>query len=1563
MNLLTRRNSLVCVCALVFAACETQEQPPPLFNAKDLSVQCPTGQVGWDFSTGGNDTDIVENSVSREITIDSATLGSCNYKDDFAVSCDGKNECTRLAKNSTSPSCSGGALNLTYHCGEEAPRYNVVIPGDASGQMVNLACGEPITILSAVYSSNGPTAANQRNITTAVASACTGRRRCSLDDPYVLNNREDPWPNNHKDTLIRYYCGVDPSIKETTVGSGQRVDLQCPKNEVKPPEFKDTLRVVSVECFGRNPGEQATCATANSTRDATVKDFERRIRLACEGKRYCKVPATPYTSGLISVSMSLTYFCTSPEAPETKLFHNYEAPFVEFYCSTPIQIVNVSGNGAQPEAARAACDHKSACVLPPLQNDGGFGYFSATYSYTCGENGFDVRGKQYGVSSIYSSSARAHVVVGPDPLTRQIQCDAPNNNLFAGIRIASARLGGGDGLLEATRQCYGRDTCFIQTNNSGDTATYRCGSSNATQTAARKSILPAGLILSCRPDVVVKSGVCDLVGSGAPIAEYPTQCIDGTTRSYIAGAVTWCFPGNNGRCEIRLRRLSQNAVAQTIRLKYQCGGDPKEYEYYGQGEKENDFYNLVKLECAVPDQPYVEKACIPESCPVNTRRDAKLGCIPDSTKTAATVFTAPILKEWMSDGDGGTSQWGGAVVTTLREDFPYQVFGYTQYRATGGAQLPPSTQSTLWAYDEFTAIAGAGVPSSQASTLGFRCILSNATLRDAEYSSVTPGYRRVINGGKGAVIPTSCYRQNVDDGRNAWADAARRVGIPESQFRAKYTRQASWVVSAFDPTGKTTAWAYPGRPAVAPNPIGFFYNSTNGWIDQVGFYAQTTDFRFKTQVTFEESNSLELAALSASLRQSLLKVDVANRSLLPTFDVDLTWSQRGDSPARNPLSPNTLLSTNPATPLSRRDLRATIEMARLDATAPNEWIAVNATQFPNRSLGEGNAFSQTVRMTAAFTPALRERALSVRGTESYQTNNGWMRGFEEDLTTFKVRVCMDFNEVSHVLGDTALDDKWVTAARDGTTYRLGFTKRCADAGLVVLERELFIYPTTAVATVETPANSASSSRQGDRAAGSTNDMGNQSGCADTGQTGQSCNGQSRNNMVTGGQFSLSVIQSSTDDQAVQEETTRTTKLSSNMTLFGFRVFDLSGGGNAEPQSSGAWEVNINLTPNLDGIAALIKNRRTVAVKTSAKKVKTKPKAKKGILSKFERDGLAMSLSKEFPFTIGPFPFELEVGFSVGFGFSVGVKIAGDRQSVTSMVNPKYPCLKSTAGNCVIAYSATKGFDDALRDCNYKGGRLAEVRTATDLTEVTGAISTLGSTNRYYWLGGQLAYIYADPRCDTAYSPGCATVSRTRYSWLVGNTSIANQNRLETPLVDPQRFIGNHAFGNNLGELITRVPNKASVLLDKDTSRLATATVATTAPYICTFEPASKYIENSMGIEVKVEFSMGFSASICTPSSKIGFCLTAALNLMTAGVNVSATRSRVVVFNNSNLKVSLLGESRVEGTWEVAFMSGSFSAEIRALLWDRSWEIASYKGLYAVEGDLFAPIVSPYWRKF
>ena len=142
---------------------------------------------------------------------------------------------------------------------------------------------------------------------------------------------------------------------------------------------------------------------------------------------------------------------------------------------------------------------------------------------------------------------------------------------------------------------------------------------------------------------------------------------------------------------------------------------------------------------------------------------------------------------------------------------PIRCFPTPSTRPMGAFSCHPPPRARSGPTTSSRPMCGLGHRAGKAHPVGFRCILADAPIRDAEYSSVTPGYRRVINGGKGGVLPLTCFRQDQADGRNAWSDAARRVGMPESQFRANYTRKTSWVVSAFDTAGKNTALVYNGR--------------------------------------------------------------------------------------------------------------------------------------------------------------------------------------------------------------------------------------------------------------------------------------------------------------------------------------------------------------------------------------------------------------------------------------------------------------------------------------------------------------------------------------------------------------------------------------------------------------------------------------------------------------------------------------------------------------------------------------------------------------------------------
>ena len=162
------------------------------------------------------------------------------------------------------------------------------------------------------------------------------------------------------------------------------------------------------------------------------------------------------------------------------------------------------------------------------------------------------------------------------------------------------------------------------------------------------------------------------------------------------------------------------------------------------------------------------------------------------------------------------------------------------------------------------------------------------------------------------------------------------------------------------------------------------------------------------------------------------------------------------------------------------------------------------------------------------------------------------------------------------------------------SYQLGIKKRCAETGPLLVQRELFVYSTNPLATTESPLNSATSPRQGDGSAGSNNDIGNQSNCVDLNNgLSQACTGASRSNMVTSGQFQLSLLESTTTDKSTQSESSKSSGITSETKLFGFVTLNLNQGGGSEGSSPGAWEVDIDLVEGASAIGDAIDSIRAL----------------------------------------------------------------------------------------------------------------------------------------------------------------------------------------------------------------------------------------------------------------------------------------------------------------------------------------------------------------------------------
>lgn len=212
------------------------------------------------------------------------------------------------------------------------------------------------------------------------------------------------------------------------------------------------------------------------------------------------------------------------------------------------------------------------------------------------------------------------------------------------------------------------------------------------------------------------------------------------------------------------------------------------------------------------------------------------------------------------------------------------------------------------------------------------------------------------------------------------------MGLTESAFRDRFVRSKTFLVSSFDPHGMSSVRClFRTSAPVAVNPIGFFYDPRRDFVSTTGYYSQTADFTNTIQARFVQSTEIELGALFERVSYGDLTLDVEKPDKLPSFDVDFSWYLRGDSSA-NPYSARSRVANNPAnTSLKDRNLRMTVEMARVstlpgtdDTRLGNLWEPSNSVRFPAGALTGGNNFIQTDHVRVDITPELRKRLMTVR---------------------------------------------------------------------------------------------------------------------------------------------------------------------------------------------------------------------------------------------------------------------------------------------------------------------------------------------------------------------------------------------------------------------------------------------------------------------------------------------------------------------------------------------------------------------------------------------------------
>jgi hypothetical protein len=1606
------RTRLFVLASTVLLGCPAPEDtsPPPLFNAVDPSVQCAAGQIGWDFSTGGLG-EVLRNSVGKSVKVIDATLGAgCGITAaDLRAQCDGQEECPKPV------SCNDADVNVTYVCGTETNTYKARVEGTGAERKLNLVCGLPITIKKVTYGVGAPTPAD---ITTAVAAQCGGKRRCSNGvSGYRFNAFQDPWPNVSKQVEVRYVCGGQPTEFVRTVPD-DLFDVYCGLEE-KSVEFREPIRIISAR--PRMPVEAGSKAAV----DAAVARNLETIRKACDGKLSCdfnlsitKEERTPWLFGKVgnratvgelgwrqigSQSLIVNFTCgeqtfeneqvfwlpdpdrqpqplaASLKCGETMVYERAQA--INETCRT------VSG---VPQCTRQYTDIPALTSLMKARCDG---------TRVCYSPGYDNRVQELGVTQRYG---RLSLPDGGtiDVLTHNIRhvvtCGkfSPSSNTdldhtygetpavtcpvfdpdatVRGIRVAE--VSPADQTLAITKKCFGTDTCEV----GGATVKYRCGTSPTLLTSSNGKV-------ECRTAITITD----------------------INACFYRPPANYC-QFQPGTCDYWGDTSGNIISCQGITVSYTCGQDPTVKQVTKATPTGERFPRPVTLTCPTLANPYVRKECVPSYCYGSSRRDDNLRCVTDSSLQPTVSVQTGSIAAWAEAADGGTSRFGTPLtagsdgVFTLKSDFPYQVFTSAYYKTDTGRPLPDTTTATTWSYDQFE-FADGGTPNP--AVFGLRCILGEAPLRGSAVQSNVAGYQAAVMGGKGSAIPSNCFDQSAfNDERTSTFDAARSVGLEESAFRARYRFKQSWVVSSFDPHGKTSTRRYTNA-AVAPNPIGFFYDPRRDWVNSLGYYAQRGDFARAYRVRFEPSTEIQLTAIDGTVDASELLVDVEKPDLLPGFDVNFGWNQRGSS-SLNPYFQDNRLANNTVQTIGQRNLRVTVEMARADSNLPNPWEASNAVRFPTQPVGPGiSLFRKTERVRVDFTPELRKRMLTVRGTPTATTPaspDGFMSDFIDEDTSFLVRACLDLDGLDRALGDTNINDRGLPAANG---YTAKIVRRCSEPRTIVVRRQLFVRPVLPFAAEEAPNDRGAMARNGDRDVGGGNDNGGQVSCrrsctvnADCGNNGvctpgpngtigecvrtpdnTKCSNDSRSSQGSSGQFPLTMYSGrsrsgteQTSSRAASDQTTASGTASAEM--LGFTTF--------APESRSASVVNsptttsfeVSISPNLQPIIETWKNKKIGPLTTNAQKALMK---RRGLgAARGEKtngvDGLGLAVGREFYLQIGPVPLTVEFSLTAGVGFEL--KLSGSvERSEAGMTSSSYPCINNTSTRCFDAEATAQTFGEAHRQCQLKGGRLAPVITQADSTAVNEALNDATLNDREVWLGAQAAYVYGYSPCanggrwtdgtgapDGGFNDRCRTSSSTGYFWLTGQR-VAQQTGLTATLSN----VANNGFpSQNFTLPASFIPDKAGLTYRRQPFQVSARRGSDQLPYVCQYDPATSVITQKNEVEFKIEASIGFGAALCLPSNKVGVCLAADIKFIALAIAFGSGSQNTSVFTGLNTAKRLrtvIGQTSNKGGAELTALSGSLSMQLRFLFWSKSFELKSF-GPVAKKEWPFYENETPYFKE-
>jgi hypothetical protein len=1125
------------------------------------------------------------------------------------------------------------------------------------------------------------------------------------------------------------------------------------------------------------------------------------------------------------------------------------------------------------------CNGEYHCdFVPGLPSDPAYGCRKDfDLSFKCGAESQvytrHVNGEAGGQHVILDCGPKMTIVSGTYGSNCNVAEGAHTNQLKAGcdaLRSCSLPINPGNAWGDPAKNCA-----------KAFTAKWTCGTSTKVYTQTQPGESGGTTMnISCSgvPMIKVKGAtygpICGVAADNA-LTTVAAQCNDLTTCDYTVSSKVLGDP--------------RFGCKKDFSVRYNCGDNPFDYFVTAPGEADGAKVHLT-CEGATGYKPADlvtttgRRGCVFKDCPWFSKRDENLRCANAPEKVLINSAVVTLFKFYTSDGIDAT---------TLRPNTPYGLL------ATVKVDGPPvRPKVTPWMTARFVN------KSNGSAADGYVCSLTpldmNKRVNGTTYEFVgTQGPR---------ILSAECY----DSRANPYADAAKRLGMSEANFRSAYQIDSSRLHFSIDPQGDFGFQKIAGQDPTLPNGPGFFYDANRNYVDMISYFQQREIPSALTGASAGKNVSDKQYFLNPAkfMYVNLKTARVTDGRLLnlgffdtasPAIKMDVNWSFTGDTPD-NPFSPNAsaaAASTGVAN-IYRRNLRATI-------SAYPQGQDANAVTLGTVALDNGTAEGAVKAGTIAVSDAFRDKVF----------------GAWANTTTFIVRACLDIDGVN-IRANQGLD------VPNGASVI--FQSTCITPDILTVARDYTKRPITPQHASSNIA-STKSNASGDSSTSGQNDAAQEKTCTETpaanGMYTQTCTATRRAAMTASGDLGRTYY--STTSATTRTETPQAVTAAPAMKAeaLGYQVVDV-----ADVDDDMTWQKGssvfqskapqtITIAPNWD----LLVN----SLKTSTPPPAQWEKGRYG-----GQMGLGVGLGFKVPF--GGFGL-LTIAATVGVSLALEVNL-------TFKPDVDYPCINSTKTKCFGLLPTAQTQADAHRKCQAKGGRLAEMVTASDKAGIAAA----APGNQNYWIGGQLGYQFADAACARNQSgANCRATSTTTYRWIGSDNTFATQSGTGGPVtLNSTKTTATAAEA----QLSTIVPVDGGIQYQGSSHALTTVSQIAVLPGVCEFDGAASTSYQAWNAGLAIGAGAGVSMSFCIPNDEIGLCIDGQLNFIDISLKPLVGNASFTLYDSTGRRFGTRGDTFVDVPWSISLLTGQVNVTANFYFASASWTIARYDGFKIASGSLF-----------